>query len=157
MTPTNLCVGLTFLAFATCCFRARLVALSIAPGCLLIAARMAGLVDTSSASHPLRFAASLAGLSLAMLAAFKYSMELRAILSPRLALSGFAVWLQRRALAFRAKQRIGAAVLVFASACTDIPALFFWRLPGEWVLVPLQIAVCAIVIAVLLVPERWVL
>jgi hypothetical protein len=48
-----------------------------------------------------------------------------------------------------------ASVLIFASGCADIPALLAWGLPGEWVLVPLQIAVCLVVAGVLLAPERW--
>ena len=55
----------------------------------------------------------------------------------------------------RHRRALVASILVFASGCADIPALLAWSLPGEWVLVPLQIAVCLVVIGVLVAPERW--
>lgn len=150
---TALCILLTFACLLAAIIRARWVALAIAPPCLLIVARWTGLVDISSASHPLRFVVPILSLSLAMWAAYAYtaSHKLRRwqeaeVREPRVAMG--TVVLNPRALY--------ASIIVFASGCTDIPALLAWKLPGEWVLVPLQITACVAVLVVLLVPERWV-
>jgi hypothetical protein len=52
-----------------------------------------------------------------------------------------------------------ASLLVLGSCAPDLLALhpFFWARFAEWPLVPLQIAVEATILAVLLAPERWVL
>ena len=78
-----------------------------------------------------------------MFAAWYYAT----IYSPSLRALGRYDWRRRRALV--------ASILVFASGCADIPALLAWSLPGEWVLVPFQIAVCLVAIGVLIAPERW--
>lgn len=154
MTAENFAAALPFACLAACFFRARLLALALIPPCLLILARVAGLVDISSASHPLRLVVPLLSLSLAMWAGWGYSRRrrrLRRIRESTIHLAGpntvdFGI-AQR-------KRQCWASILVFASGCTDIPALLAWRLPGEWVLVPLQIFVCLVILGVLLAPER---
>jgi hypothetical protein len=157
ITLENAAVALLFLTFAVCCFRARWVALSLAPPVLLILARLSGLVDISSASHPLRFVVPLLSLSLAMWAGWVYAKILRSYDAHgelMKSLCGEAALQQAHSGAGRA---LTAALLVFASDCTDIPALFMWQIPGVWVLVPLQIVVCLAVIYVLVMPERWLI
>lgn len=148
---TNL---LAFACFLAAIFRARWAALALAAPCLLILARWTGLVDISSASHPLRFWVPILSLTAAMWAGWVASKNLRDIGEPR------GTWLeieQREMPAFAngERRKLLASIIVFASGCTDIPALLAWKLPGEWVLVPLQILACSAVLFVLLAPERW--
>ena len=139
---TALAVSLTFACFLVACFRARLAALALVPPCALIAARSLGLVDISSASHPLRWivpvaCAGLAGMALAWTSIWSRHEGRWRMQEPRSAL---------------------ASLLTLASCAPDLLALhpFFWARFAEWPLVPLQIAICATIIAVLLAPERMV-
>jgi hypothetical protein len=86
--------------------------------------------------------------------AFVYATRLRDIGQPR------GLWLQIeqcRMPTFADAQRRGlsASILVFASGCGDIPALLAWRIPGEWILVPVQIGMEILILGVLCAPERW--
>jgi hypothetical protein len=153
MTPYTLCVTLTVLVFLACLIRARLLSMAILPALLLIGVRTSGLVDTSSASHPLRVAVPLMGLSVAMLSAWREA-QVRVVIPP-LPEGDLTPWLHQMRLLDGHKRRFWASVIVFASSCTDIPALFTWQLPGEWVLVYVQILACSLVLLVLFLPERW--
>jgi hypothetical protein len=161
VTSYDVANTLALACFVVACFRARWVALALLPPVALILARTAGLVDTSSASHPLRWAVPVAG---ALLAAWAAYIEAR----------GQTMWLilAPKKGPYRSPPRpnlrvpipwppnkrvITAALLVFGSDCADLPGLLLWRLPGDWVVIPLQIAACASILAVLLVPERWLM
>jgi hypothetical protein len=148
-----------------CLRRARLLALAILPPLALSAAQWLELIDTSSAHHPIRWLVPITGLSAAMFAAWRYSrtwLDVRGSLRPLEDIlesrgSPSLVTLRQMrtdAIAYYLRALV-ASILVFASGCADIPALLAWSLPGEWVLVPLQIAVCLVVIGALLAPERW--
>lgn len=171
-SPETIASILPFAIFLAALFRARWVALALAPPCALILARAAGFVDISSASHPLRFLTSIVGMSLAMFAAWWYAKALRQariIESEELAnfhrLRRDGTFIGTNADIMHNARTVArivpitralvASILVFASDCADIPALLAWQLPGEWALVPLQIAVCLVILAVLLAPERW--
>lgn len=156
MTTYTFTVLLTFACFLVAFFRARWVALAIAPPCMLILARVAGFVDISSASHPLRLATALVGISLAMWAGWKAALQLRAMTFPPKS-KGFSAWWDWYQTRSRWRRTFCASLIVFASDCTDIPALFLWQLPGEWVLVYVQMLACFLVLTVLLLPERWLL
>jgi hypothetical protein len=132
--------GLTALV---CAYRAPLLSLAYVVPLWASLAAVAKLVDISSASHPLRYLVPVLSLTVAMGCAWYYAT----IYSPSLRAAMIHDW--------RRKRRLYASIITFASSCTDIPALLFWRLPGEWVLVPLQIGACFAVVAVLCVPERW--
>lgn len=149
---------LPFLCAVVALFRAPIVALPLLPSCLLIAARAGGLVDISSASHPLRILVPLASMVFAFAVALREQQkELQRVEEERLAVldacrSGDKItwpkepsWLS-----------LASAVLLFASAAVDVLALPLWRIPGTWALVPVQIGVCVLVIGVLLAPERWI-
>jgi len=106
-----------------------LVALAAFAPLVATCAHLEGLIDISSARHPVRIGSSLVALSAAMLGAHLGKSNGRTLL---------------------------ACLITFSMACTSVPALLAWQLPGEWVLVPLQITACVAVLVVLLVPERWV-
>lgn len=157
MTTSDFANLLAFACFLAALFRARWVALALAPPCLLILARWTGLVDISSASHPLRFRVPILSLSLAMWAAWR---EVKAPLRPEkrwrfMGTVGVFKWEKEEIVPRRNTRALYASFIVFGSGCTDIPALLTWQLPGEWVLVPLQIMACLGVLVVLLAPERW--
>lgn len=157
MTPSDLANALPFALLAACLWRARLLALALLPPCMLILANWAKWVDISSASHPLRWITPVSSLSLAMLVAHRYT---RWVLVDRLARRDLALGdVERKLLEATLmcnSRALLASILVFASGCADVPALLMWELPGIWVLVPLQIGACFVVLGVLLVPERWV-
>jgi hypothetical protein len=141
----------------TCLWRARLLALAILPPLAFAFIQWHELVDTSSASHPLRWGVSVVSLSVALLAASLYASNLNAIGSPR------GRWLRTEqrfvgAFASNSRRALAASIIVFASGCADVPALhpIFWARFAEWALTPLQIGACFAVIGVLCVPERWV-
>ncbi len=161
MSPAeSLAAWLLVPVLLACLWRARLLALAILPPLALSAAQWLELVDTSSAHHPLRWLVPIASLSVAMFVAARAASRMRYVL-PWIRRSADQVW--HRVYTRRREVRFGhtnaralvASILVFASGCADIPALLAWSLPGEWVLVPLQIAVCLVVIGVLVAPERW--
>lgn len=166
MTPAeSLAAWLLVPVLLACLWRARLLVLAILPPLALSAAQWLELVDTSSAHHPLRWLVSVTSLSVAMFAAWRYCrtwLDVRNSLRPLEDIlesrgSPSLVVLQQMrtdAIAYYLRALV-ASVLIFASGCADIPALLAWGLPGEWVLVPLQIAVCLVVAGVLLAPERW--
>lgn len=154
---TTLAIFLTFACFLVACFRARLAALALVPPCALIIARSTGLVDISSASHPLRWIVPVACAGLAGLAAWRYAEDLRDVCSPSFLRHGFTEaerprW-QRQTMC-----ALVASLLILASCAPDLLALhpFFWARFAEWPLVPLQIAICATILTVLLAPERMV-
>ena len=62
---TTLANALALACFLAACFRARWVALALAPAAALILASWMGLVDLSSASHPARWLVPLVGAALA--------------------------------------------------------------------------------------------
>jgi hypothetical protein len=90
-----------------------------------------------------------------MLAIYVDAAKLAFVRSPRFTLSGYSVWIRRGDIVAVIRRRLAASVLILASGCADIPALLAWSLPGEWVLVPLMLAVEFAVIVVLVAPERW--
>jgi hypothetical protein len=146
-TAESLAALLLLPIFLACLWRARLLALAILPPLGLAFVQWLDLVDLSSASHPLRWIVPVLCAGLAGLAGWYYA----ATYSPSLrALRRFD---HRR---FRGKV---ASLLVLGSCAPDLLALhpFFWARFAEWPLVPLQIAVEATILAVLLAPERWVL
>lgn len=160
MTLETFCVALLFLAFAVCCFRARWVALAIAPPVLLILVRLSGLVDISSASHPLRVVVPVLECVLGIWAA-------RCALA---AMSTYHTRTKRACLALRlpvprfpagpvgARPALIASILVIGSTGPDLLALhpFFWERAQTWPLVPVMIVVLLSILMVLLAPERWV-
>lgn len=131
-TPETVACILLFVCLVAALFRAPLVALPLAPPCLLTLAALFGLVDLSSASHPLRWLVPSVSMTLAL----------------------GVMWYARRNLAWR-NRTLYASLLVFASSGPDVLALLAWRLPGPWILVPFQTGVCLAVLGVLFVPERW--
>lgn len=160
MTPAeSLAAWLLVPVLLACLWRARLLALAILPPLALSAVQWLELVDTSSAPHPLRWLVPVASLSVAMFAAYTEARRPRASRAVLLAAHAPVAEFGFRWQWYRAKfydvRALAASILVFASGCADIPALLAWSLPGEWVLVPLQIAVCLVVIGVLVAPERW--
>lgn len=134
MTPAAIANAFVILTLLVACFRARLVALALAPPVLLILACALRLVDLSSASHPLRWIVPVACAGL----------------------SGFAAWRYSWAMLYH--RGLIASILVLASNGPDLLALhpFFWARFQTWPLNPLTIALCGTVIAVLVAPERWV-
>jgi hypothetical protein len=126
--------------FLACLWRARLLALAILPPLGLAIVQWGDLVDLSSASHPLRW---IVPVSCAGMAGTAIVVEMRKDAMNR----------SRRTL-----RAIVASLLVLGSCAPDLLALhpFFWARFAEWPLVPLQIAVEATILAVLLAPERWV-
>jgi hypothetical protein len=177
MTSYDVANILAFACFVAACFRARWVALALLPPVALILARTTGLVDTSSASHPLRWAVPVAGLLLAAWAAWRYTQDVLAKRAKRRKGALSLLWGMKRSGEYVGRpsqvrkdayqiadneprpfpRRLLAAILVFGSDCADLPGLLLWRLPGDWVVIPLQIAACASILAVLLIPERWLM
>jgi hypothetical protein len=130
-----------------CLWRARLLALAIVPPLALAIVQAFDLVDTSSASHPLRFVVPVLSMSVAMYSA---QLEVRwPLLRAKLPDD------HTRLLWRRDYRPLVASILVFASGCGDIPALLAWRIPGEWILVPVQVGVEILILGVLCAPERW--
>jgi hypothetical protein len=156
MTPLETIASWLLLPILLAClWRARLLALAIVPPLGLAFVQGFDLVDTSSASHPLRFVVPALSLSVAMAVAWRESRKptptlvrtaIRAELRNKLGWYN-STWRDSRALV--------ASILVFASGCGDIPALLAWRIPGEWVLVPVQIGMEVLILGVLCAPERW--
>lgn len=138
---------LAITCFLVACFRARLVAVALAPAVLLILGTWTGLVDLSSASHPLRYVVPVSVAGLAGMAARTYIGILR---EPETR--------TRPRLRLRATRALVASLLVLGSCAPDLLALhpFFWAKFATWPLEPVQIAECATILAVLLAPERWV-
>lgn len=159
---TTLAVFLTFACFLVACFRARLAALALVPPCALIIARSLGLVDISSASHPLRWIVPVACAGLAGLAAWWYARDrtMWVLLQPKpnsyREAPQDALWAGIPAR--RNARALPASLLILASCAPDLLALhpFFWARFAEWPLVPLQIAICATITTALLAPERMV-
>jgi hypothetical protein len=158
MTSADFANAFAFAVFGACLFRARLLALALIPPCLLILARVAGLVDLSSASHPLRWVVPVTCAGLAGLALVFYFHMIRH-------------WQQLRttnlvkqhdgmiaSIIMGYKRQTLASILVVGSCAPDLLALhpFFWARFAEWPLVPIQIFVCFSILAVLLAPERWI-
>jgi hypothetical protein len=158
-TAESLAAWLLVPVLLACLWRARLLALAILPPLALSIVQWLDLVDTSSASHPLRWLVPIASLSAAMFAAFTETRKPRAsravLWAARAPVREFGLRWQFYRAKFYDVRTLVASVLIFASGCADIPALLAWSLPGEWVLVPLQIAVCLVVIGALVAPERW--
>lgn len=158
-----------------CALRAPLLFVAVVVPFLASVAAATGLVDTSSASHPLRLAVPLVGLSVAMANVWRESEKVRERRAIRRATSllvfhkmkrdgtyfGNATQLENDARVIADNEPtefprlLYASIIVFASGCTDVPALFTWHIPGEYLVVPLQIMACVAVCAILLIPERW--
>lgn len=150
-----------FATFLVACLRARWVALAIAPPVLLTLAAITGLVDISSASHPLRVGTAILGVTLAMWAGWiarEAAREHHEAWEREWRSNSASLFLELEGkkpnYVAPFPRALAASILVFASDCTDIPALFTWQIPGVWVVVPLQIVVCLAVIFVLVAPER---
>jgi hypothetical protein len=154
VTTYDLANLLAFAVLLVASYRALWAALALLPPCLLILVRMAGLVDISRASHPLRWIVPIVSLGVAALGAVAYMKEWREDSHARYGSVIERGWM--RAERLKSLRALISCILIFASGCTDIPALFAWQLPGEWIIVPLQIAVCLTILGVLLAPERWV-
>lgn len=144
MTLANFLAITCFLAALFC---ARLVAVALAPAVMLILGTWSGLVDLSSASHPLRYVVPVSVAGLAGMAARTYVGILR---EPETR--------TRPRLRLRAIRALVAALLVLGSCAPDLLALhpFFWARFATWPLVPVQIVVCVSILVVLFAPERWV-
>ena len=160
---TTLANALALLCFLAACFRARWVALALAPAVVLILASWTGLVDLSSASHPARWLAPLVGAMGAGWAAWYYARKINTLppwITRKIQPSFRGAYKRARAKRFgyRGHRARLSAILVFSSDCVDLVALHpkIWEIPGVWAIVPLQIIVCVSVLAVLLAPERWV-
>jgi hypothetical protein len=142
-----------------CLWRARLLALAIVPAFALAFVQAFDLVDTSSASHPLRFVVPILSLSAAMGAAWAYARKIAKYMRLQIPKRSpafhdlFDVKFGELVSVYR--RRTLASILVFASGCGDIPALLAWRIPGEWILVPVQIGMEVLILGVLCAPERW--
>src|SRR5689334_11454961 len=96
MTLYYITLILTCAACLVCAFRAPLLATSFLPALLLIVARKAGLVDISSASHPLRLVVPLVSLSLAMLSGWLEARRFHKYdLAPRKNPRSFSEWWDR--------------------------------------------------------------
>lgn len=148
----NFAAALPFAVLAACLCRARLLALALIPPCALILARSLELIDTSSASHPLRWIVPVSCASLSGMAAWWYSQKrfYDVVVGHRRWESVASVAPNHRTLV--------ASLLVLGSCAPDLLALhpFFWARFAEWPLAPVQIAVCGTILAVLLAPERWI-
>lgn len=158
---TTLANALALACFLAACFRARWVALALAPAVALILASWTGLVDISSASHPARWIVPLVGALGAAYASYN-EITLPATLAEAERMVDPRIWSAFEHLHHRIRLRnlraLYAAILVFGSDIVDLVALHpkIWEIPGVWAIVPLQIIVCVSVLAVLLAPERWV-
>ena len=157
---------LPFVCLVAALFRARLVALALAPSCIGILVCVGFGVNASSASHPIRWIVPIATLVLAGFATWRYAKErmqwvqrgaiMRRTVSPLTE----SVLAPLRDGVIAAKLRaLVASLLILASTAPDLLALhpLFWAHTWEWPLVPLQIALCATILALLLAPERMVL
>ena len=189
MTPgETIAAVLPFACLIAALFRARLVALALAPSCIGIIAGIGFGVDTSSASHPIRWIVPIVTLVLAGFAVVvemikpnwifvaKWWLYLTwvGVRSPVVSVahipaSWASIWRRRNAckeLWLRyspherspSKRATVASLLVLASTAPDLLALhpLFWAHTREWPLVPLQIALCGTILALLLAPERMV-
>lgn len=167
MTPSEtIAAALPFACLVAALFRARLVALALAPPCIGIIACIGFGVDASSASHPIRWIVPITTLVLAGFATWWYARErmqwvrrgaiMKRTVSP-LAESVLAP-LHDGVIASKLRALV-ASLLVLASTAPDLLALhpLFWAHTREWPLVPLQIALCGTILALLLAPERMVL
>jgi hypothetical protein len=143
-TLETIAAGLLLPVLLACLWRARLLALAIVPPLGLAFVQAFDLVDTSSASHPLRFVVPILGLSVAMVCAIYYTAIVVVSRGGRSAI-----------IKRRDPRALIASILVFASGCGDIPALLAWRIPDEWVLVPVQVGMEILILGVLCAPERW--
>lgn len=144
MTPAeSLAAWLLLPVFLACLWRARFLALAIVPPLGLTFMQWFDLVDISSASHPLRWIVPVSCAGMAGFTAWKYARKISE---------------QRHDLRIPGMRALVASLLVLGSCAPDMLALhpFFWARFAEWPLVPLQIAVEATILAVLLAPERWV-
>lgn len=133
MTTTNFAIWLLFAVFLAAVTKAPLLAPACVTPCLVIVARSLEIVDTSSASHPLRIVTPLvcAAFAVGALAWYSWKNNLRAML---------------------------ASILVLASCAPELVALhpLFWAHTQTWALLPLEIGICTTILAVLVVPDSWV-
>jgi len=156
MTPgETIAAVLPFVCLVAALFRARIVALALAPSCIGIIAGIGFGVDTSSASHPIRWIVPIATL---VLAGFAVALEMRkpwpsraiawAARAPVREFGVRWVWYRQR---YRDKRIIITLVFILASTAPDLLALhpLFWAHTREWPLVPLQIALCGTILALL--------
>ena len=153
MTPgETIAAVLPFVCLVAALFRARIVALALAPSCIGIIAGIGFGVDTSSASHPIRWIVPIATLVLAGFATWWYAhTRFYDVVVGKLHWeSGSSIAPNIRALV--------ASLLILASTAPDLLALhpLFWAHTREWPLVPLQIALCGTILALLLAPERMI-
>ena len=162
---TTLANALALACFLAACFRARWVALALAPAVALILASWTGLVDLSSASHPARWIVPLVGALGAGWAAWKATdahrkLERKILRYPYTKTAHVeSLNAETRAWQLRYGLLPGvAALLVFGSDIVDLVALHpkIWEIPGVWAITPIQIIVCVSILVVLLAPERWV-
>ena len=159
MTPgETIAAVLPFVCLVAALFRARLVALALAPSCIGIIACIGFGVDASSASHPIRWIIPITTLVLAIYSTREYVANLRDIRSPAFLRHGFTESERPYWIAQTTRATV-ASLLILASTAPDLLALhpLFWSHTREWPLVPLQIALCGTILALLLAPERMVL
>lgn len=165
----SIAAALPFACLMVALFRARLVALALVPSCIGIITMLVG-VDLSSASHPLRW---IVPIATATLAGFGVWHEAKKPPRPPMITGPWRPWSRLRleimarnwrnvqALLkprpWRTPSIVVASLLILGSCAPDLLALhpWFWQF-REWALVPIQIAVCSTVLAVLLAPERWI-
>ena len=164
MTPgETIAAVLPFACLVAALFRARLVALALAPSCIGIIACIGFGVDASSASHPIRWIIPITTLVLAGFAASHAARDLRELTLDKLFAEDRAAHPKWQRAINRARCRryriFVPSLLILASTAPDLLALhpLFWAHTREWPLVPLQIALCGTVLALLLAPERMVL
>lgn len=150
--PESIAALLLLPVLLACLWRARLLALAILPPLGMALVQWFGVVDTSSAHHPLRWIVPVACAGLSALAAWWYAQKRFYDVAV-----GYSHWKSGCSIAPNRRAAL-ASLLVLGSCAPDLLALhpFFWAKFAEWPLVPIMIAVEATILAVLLAPERWV-
>ena len=165
MTPgETIAAVLPFACLIAALFRARLVALALAPPCIGIIACVGFGVDASSATHPIRWTVPVSTLVLAGFATWWYRRKIMTLppwIARNVQPSFHKAYMRARAkdFGYRGHRALVASLLILASTAPDLLALhpLFWAHTREWPLVPLQIALCGTILALLLAPERMVL
>ncbi len=165
MTPgETIAAVLPFVCLVAALLRARLVALALAPSCIGIIACIGFGVDASSASHPIRWLIPIVTLGLAGFATWWYRRKIMTLppwIARNVQPSFHGAYKRARAKRFgyRGHRALVVSLLILASTAPDLLALhpLFWAHTREWPLVPLQVALCGTILALLLAPERMVL
>jgi hypothetical protein len=164
MSPAEIIASLALGAvFVACLFRARLLALAIVPPLGMVIVQGFDLVDTSSASHPLRWIVPATCAGLSGFAAWWYVGKINTLppwIARKVQAAFHGAYKRARAKRFGygRHRALIASILVLASNGPDLLALhpFFWARFQTWPLNPLTIALCTTICAVLVAPERWV-